>query len=46
MGAHQPKNQAESMDYEESGPKICTPLVQATIPRIRYFLQQRLHIDE
>jgi hypothetical protein len=46
MGAHQLENQDESMDYEESGPMICTPPVQATNPRIREFLQQRLQIDE
>jgi len=35
MDAHRPKNQAESMDYEESGPTIHSPPVQATNPRIR-----------
>jgi hypothetical protein len=46
MGAQQLENQAESMDYEESIPTIHSPLVQATNPRIRDFLQQRLQIDE
>jgi NurA-like 5'-3' nuclease len=32
MGAHQPKNQAESMDYEGSGPSIFTPLIQVAHP--------------
>jgi hypothetical protein len=38
------RNQDEILVYDELGPMICTPLVQATNPRI--FLQQRLQIDE
>jgi hypothetical protein len=42
MGSHQLENQSESMDYEGVGPMICSPPIQAAIPRIREFLQQRI----
>lgn len=34
------------MDYEESRPAIHSPLIQATSPQIKEFLQQRLQIAE
>jgi hypothetical protein len=46
MGTHQLEDQPKSMDYEDSGPTICTPPVQVTSPQIKEFLQQRLQIDE
>jgi hypothetical protein len=46
MGTHQLEYQPVSMDYEDSGPTICTPPIQVTIPQIKEFLQQRLQIDE
>jgi hypothetical protein len=39
MSAHQLEDQPETMDYEDSGPTLCTPLVQVTSPRIKEFLQ-------
>jgi hypothetical protein len=46
LNLHQPVDEPESMDYEESGPTLRTSPAPETSPRIREFLQQRLNIDD
>jgi hypothetical protein len=46
LNFHQPVDEPESMDYEESGPTLRTSPTPETSPRIREFLQQRLNIDD
>jgi hypothetical protein len=46
LNIHQPVDEPESMDYEESGPTLRTSPAPETSPRIREFLQQRLKIND